>query len=180
MSRIGKQPITIKDGVEVKVSGGKVSVIGPLGELNYDVPKQLKAEVKDNEVVITRDGEDKFDKSVHGTFRAIVSNAIDGVKEGYEKTLELVGVGYRVQKQGEDISLSLGLNHPIVFNKVEDIEYDVPDETTIVVKGFDKQKVGEVAAKIREIRKPEPYKGKGVRYKGEYVRRKTPKVVTVE
>jgi large subunit ribosomal protein L6 len=179
MSRIGKEPITIEEGVTVSVEGQTVKVKGPKGELEIDLPKKLSAEVKDNEVVLARATEEKQSKSLHGTYRMIVANAVKGVKEGFEKKLELVGVGYRARIEGTTLVMTLGWNHPIKVEPYEGIEIEVPDETKITIKGIDKQKVGEFAAKVRGMREPEPYKGKGVRYADEYVRRKSSKTSLV-
>lgn len=175
MSRIGKEPIKIEEGVEVSINGREILVKGTLGEIKILLPENLVAEIKDNEVTITRQKDTKQAKSDHGTYRMILSNAINGVKNGFEKKLELVGVGYRARLEGGDLVMSLGWNHPVKVTPPEGIRIEVPEETKITVTGYDKQKVGEIAAKIREIRKPEPYKGKGVRYEGEYVRRKSSK-----
>ena len=178
MSRIGKQTVEIIDGVTVDVNGNKFTVKGPLGELKLEMPEYLEVKVEDNKIDISCNDDKKSSRAMYGTFRALLANAIDGVKNGYEKTLEIVGVGYRVKTEGKGVSMTLGWNHPVQIDAPENITFEVPDETTLIVKGFDKQKVGETAAKIRELRKPEPYKGKGIRYKGEYVRRKSPKTVT--
>jgi large subunit ribosomal protein L6 len=175
MSRIGLQEIKIKEGVTVQKEGTALKVTGPLGEIQIGLPKGIDAEIKDDIIKVLSKGKSKQDKSNHGTYRALIQNAIDGVKKGFSKTLELVGVGYRARMEGSKLVMTLGLNHPIKMEPYEDIKIEVPEETKIVVKGFDKQKVGEFAAKIREIRKPEPYKGKGIRYEGEYVRRKSSK-----
>lgn len=177
MSRVGLSPIKIEEGVEIVVSGSTVTAKGPKGEIVLPLPAELSVEVNDGVATVSRKDDEAFSRSIHGTFRAILAGAAEGVKNGFEKKLELVGVGYRVKQEGPKLSLSLGLTHPVIIEAVEGIEFEVPDETTIIVKGFDKQKVGEVAAKIREIRKPEPYKGKGIRYEGEYVRRKSAKAV---
>ncbi len=175
MSRIGEQPIKIEEGVSVNIEGKKVNVVGPLGEITLKVPSILSVEVKEDELLLGRSNDDKQTKSLHGTFRAILANAVDGVKNGFEKRLELVGVGYRARMEGETLVLSVGWNHPVKIEAPEGITLEVPEETKIVVKGADRQKVGEIAAKIRATRKPEPYKGKGIRYEGEYVRRKSSK-----
>jgi len=175
MSRIGLQEITIEDGVTVEKEGRSVKVKGPLGEIHVGLAEGIEIEVKDNVLNVISKGGTKQDKSNHGTYRAIIQNAVTGVKEGFSKTLELVGVGYRARMEGRKLVMSLGLNHPVEVEPYEDIEIEVPEETKIIVKGFDKQKVGEMAAKIRELRKPEPYKGKGIRYQDEYVRRKSSK-----
>jgi large subunit ribosomal protein L6 len=146
-----------------------------LGEIKVGLPKDLDVEIKDNVVKVIAKGESKQTKSNHGTYRALIQNAITGVKQGYSKGLELVGVGYRARVEGGKLIMSLGLNHPVEFEAPQGIQIEVPEETKIIVKGYDKQKVGEFAAKIREIKKPEPYKGKGIRYQDEYVRRKSSK-----
>jgi large subunit ribosomal protein L6 len=175
MSRIGLQEITIEENVEVKLEDRTVAVTGPLGEIKVGLPKDLDVEIKDNVVKVIAKGESKQTKSNHGTYRALIQNAITGVKQGYSKGLELVGVGYRARVEGGKLVMSLGLNHPVEFEAPQGIQIEVPEETKIIVKGYDKQKVGEFAAKIREIKKPEPYKGKGIRYQDEYVRRKSSK-----
>jgi len=175
MSRIGKEPITIEEGVEVTQSGSEIVVKGPLGEIKVNLPETLEVQLKDGEILLSRKNDTKQAKSDHGTYRMILHNAVYGVKNGFEKKLELVGVGYRARMEGGNLVMSLGWNHPIVVTPPEGVQIEVPEETKVTVKGYDKQKVGEVAAKIREIRKPEPYKGKGVRYEGEYVRRKSSK-----
>ncbi len=175
MSRIGQQPITIEQGVEVNINNKNVVVKGPKGEIEITLPFNISAEIKDNEVIVKRKDETKQSKSSHGTFRMLLANAITGVKSGFEKKLELVGVGYRARLEGTKLVMSLGWNHPVEMEAPEGISFEVPDETKIVVKGSDKQKVGECTAKIRSIRKPEPYKGKGIRYAGEYIRRKSSK-----
>jgi large subunit ribosomal protein L6 len=175
MSRIGIQPVKIEEGVEVSVAGQIVTIKGSLGELKIDLPEKLKAEVKEGEVLVTRSAEDKQTRSSHGTFRSHIANAVFGVKEGFKKELELVGVGYRAFAQGNDLQLTLGWNHPIDIKTPEGLKIEVPSETQVIISGFDKQLVGEHAARIREIRKPEPYKGKGIRYKDERVRRKSSK-----
>lgn len=180
MSRIGQEPITIEEGVEVSVEKGIVSVSGNGKEIAIPLPETLQIEVKDNILTVTRTNDEKQSKSIHGTIRMLIFNAIYGIKHGFEKKLELVGVGYRAKMEGTSLVLSLGLNHPVKFESPEGISIDVPKETEIVLKGYDKQKVGEFAAKVRATRKPEPYKGKGIRYAGEYVRRKSSKSSIVE
>ena len=175
MSRIGLQEITIEDKVKVKLDDKTVTVTGPLGEIKVGLPRDLDVEIKDNIIKVIAKGESKQTKSNHGTYRALIQNAVKGVKDGYSKTLELVGVGYRARMEGGKLIMSLGLNHPVEFETIEGIQLEVPEETKVIVKGHDKQKVGEFAAKIREVRKPEPYKGKGIRYQDEYVRRKSSK-----
>lgn len=175
MSRIGIQPVTIEEGVDVKISGQVVTLTGPKGEMVVNLSENVSVETKDNELVVSRIDETKQAKSDHGTFRMLLVNAIKGVKDGYQKTLEMVGVGYRAKLEGTTLVLSLGWNHPIKYDAPEGIEVEVPDETKIIIKGYNKQLVGEVAGKIRDFRKPEPYKGKGIRYEGEKVRRKSAK-----
>ncbi len=179
MSRIGKEPIKIEEGITAKVKDKKVVVTGPKGDLEVELPYKLSAEVKDDEIVLSRKDDQKKTKSLHGTYRMIVANAVNGVKEGYEKKLELVGVGYRARLEGTTLVMTLGWNHPIKVEPYEGIEIEVPDETKITIRGIDKQKVGEFAAKVRSQREPEPYKGKGVRYADEYVRRKSSKTSLV-
>jgi large subunit ribosomal protein L6 len=179
MSRIGNNPIKIEEGVTAKVEDKKVVVTGPKGELVVELPYKLSAEVKDDEIILSRKDDQKKTKSLHGTYRMIVANAVKGVKEGYEKKLELVGVGYRARLEGTTLVMTLGWNHPIKVEPYEGIEIEVPDETKITIRGADKQKVGEFAAKVRSQREPEPYKGKGVRYADEYVRRKSSKTSLV-
>ncbi|OGC46373.1 50S ribosomal protein L6 [candidate division WS6 bacterium RIFOXYC1_FULL_33_10] len=175
MSRVGLNPITIEEGIQVTVEGNIVTVTGDGKELKISFPEILTVDVNDNVVQVNRKDDEKYSKSIHGTIRMIISNAINGIKNGFEKKLELVGVGYRAKMEGTTLVMSLGLNHPVKFESPEGITIEVPEETKIVLKGYDKQKLGEVAAKIRATRKPEPYKGKGIRYEGEYVRRKSSK-----
>ncbi len=175
MSRIGQEPITIEEGIEVKIEGKKVVVSGSGKETVITLPEQITVEVKDGQILVTRSNDEKLSKSLHGTFRAIIFNAVKGIKESFEKKLELVGVGYRARMEGTTLVMSLGWNHPIKVESPEGITIEVPEETKVVIKGHDKQKIGEFAAKIRGIRKPEPYKGKGIRYEGEYVRKKSSK-----
>jgi len=175
MSRIGLEPITIEEGVNVTVSGQEIVVSNTKAEIKITLPEELTVEVKENIINLGRKNEAKQSKSNHGTYRMLVANAIEGLKNGFTKTLELVGVGYRARLEGETLVMSLGWNHPVKVQPYEGIEIDVPNETKIIIKGYDKQKVGELAAKIRGIRKPEPYKGKGIRYEGEYVRKKSSK-----
>lgn len=177
MSRIGEEPVKIEEGVEIRIEGKEIFVKGPKGELKVTLPDVLSAEEKDGSIVVSKSNDEKLTKSLHGTFRVLIFNAVKGVKDGYEKKLELVGVGYRAKIEGTTLVMNLGWNHPVKVEPADGIEITVPDETTILIKGIDKQLVGEFAAKIREIRKPEAYKGKGIRYEGEYIKIKTPKVV---
>jgi large subunit ribosomal protein L6 len=180
MSKVGLNPIKIEDGVQVEIVDKMVTIKGPKGELKVELPWEVTAEVKDGNVLVTIKESTKVNKSLHGTFRMLIANSMEGVKNGYVKNLELVGVGYRARMEGTALMLSLGLNHPIKFETPEGITVEVPEETKIVVSGIDKQKVGEHAARIREVKKPEPYKGKGIRYEGEYVRRKSAKAAVSE
>ncbi|MEA4922405.1 MAG: 50S ribosomal protein L6 [Eubacteriaceae bacterium] len=173
MSRIGNSPVEIPAGVEVKVSADNVvSVKGPKGELQEQISKLIKVQVNDNVVNLSRDSDDKKDKSQHGLARTLVANMVTGVTEGYEKKLEMQGVGYKAEKKGKKLVLNLGFSHPVEMEDPEGISTDVPSATEITVKGIDKAIVGNYAANIRELRKPEPYKGKGIRYVGEHIRRK--------
>lgn len=175
MSRIGQQPITIEESVNVLINGKDITINGAKGEIKVTLPRDIDAEIKDNIITLRTLEDTKQAKSNHGTYRMIIANAVIGVKNGFEKKLELVGVGYRARMEGVNLVMSLGWNHPVKVEPIDGITIEVPEETHVIIKGFDKQKVGEFAAKIREIRKPEPYKGKGIRYEGEYVRRKSSK-----
>lgn len=177
MSRIGNAPITIENGVEVKVNGREVEVNGTMGSLKFILPSGISVKVDGDQLMVSRSKELKEIKSLHGTYRALLANAVKGVKEGFTKKLEIVGVGFRVKMDGLKLSLSLGWNHTVEIEVPDGLKADVPDETSIIITGFDKQKVGEFAAKIRKVRPPEPYKGKGIRFEGEYVRQKSPKTV---
>ena len=175
MSRIGKQPIAIPDGVKVDVQGAHVSVEGPRGKLEQDFHPEIRIVLNDGEVRVERPSDEGFHRSLHGLTRTLLANMIEGVTKGYEKRLEIQGVGYRAALKGQDLELAVGYSHPVSFNSPEGIEFEVPAPNRIVVRGNDKQAVGEVAANIRKVRKPEPYKGKGIRYEGEYVRKKAGK-----
>jgi large subunit ribosomal protein L6 len=175
MSRIGKQPIEIPDSVNVAVDPGRVTVNGPLGELTQNVPVRMKIEKADGTLVVTRPTERGDDRALHGLTRSLVANMVEGVTAGFEKRLEIQGVGYRAQLKGRDLELALGYSHPVPIRAPDGIEFEVPQPTRIVVRGISKQLVGETAANIRKQRKPEPYKGKGIRYEGEYVARKVGK-----
>lgn len=173
MSRIGLKPITIPAGVEVKISDNNYIVVkGPKGQLEQQLHRDMKINIENNEITVVRPTENKKHKSLHGLTRTLIANMIEGVTKGYSKTLEIVGVGYRAQKQGNKLVLNLGFSHPVEMEAPEGIEIEVPANNKIVVKGIDKQKVGNYAAVIRDLRKPEPYKGKGIRYEGEIIRRK--------
>lgn len=173
MSRIGLKPINMPEGVEVKLDDKNYMVVkGPKGTLEQKLERDMNIEIKDNEITVSRPTENKRHKSLHGLTRTLIDNMIVGVTKGYEKTLEIQGVGYRANKQGKSLNLTLGFSHPVEMEDPEGIETEVPSNTKIIVRGIDKQKVGNYAAVIRELRKPEPYKGKGIRYAGEKVRRK--------
>ena len=175
MSRIGKQPIAIPDGVNVAVDPGRVTVNGPLGELTQNVPARILIEKEDGQLLVKRPTERGDDRALHGLTRSLVANMVEGVTNGFEKRLEIQGVGYRAALRGTALELNVGYSHPVVIDAPAGITFEVPVQTEIVVKGIDKQQVGEIAAEIRDVRKPEPYKGKGIRYRGEYVRRKVGK-----
>lgn len=173
MSRIGKMPITIPNGVDIRIDDNNYIVVkGPKGQLEQQLPRDMKITMEESEIKVERPTDNKKHKSLHGLTRTLISNMIEGVTNGYNKVLEIVGVGYRAQKQGKKLVLNLGFSHPVEMEDPEGIETEVPSNNKIIVKGIDKQKVGNYAAVIRELRKPEPYKGKGIRYEGEVVRRK--------
>jgi len=175
MSRIGKQPIPVPDGVNVAVDPGRVTVNGPLGELTQNVPVRMLIEKEDGQLLVKRPTERGDDRALHGLTRSLVANMVEGVTNGFEKRLDIQGVGYRASLRGTALELNVGYSHPVVIDAPAGITFEVPAQTEIVVKGIDKQQVGEIAAEIRDVRKPEPYKGKGIRYRGEYVRRKVGK-----
>ena len=175
MSRIGNAPISIPDGVTVTIEPARVAVAGPLGTLQQQVPSRMKIEQRDTEVVVTRPTERGEDRALHGLTRTLVANMVQGVTQGFEKKLEIQGVGYRAALKGTDLELSVGYSHTVTVKPRTGITFEVPTPTEIVVKGTDKQMVGQTAAEIRKVRPPEPYKGKGIRYEGEYVRRKVGK-----
>ncbi|GAA0360468.1 50S ribosomal protein L6 [Alkalibacterium iburiense] len=172
MSRIGNKVITIPEGVEINVDGNLVTVKGKNGELSREISPIIDLNIEDNEITFTRPDDSKASRTIHGTTRAIVNNMVEGVTDGFEKVLELNGVGYRAQKQGNKIVVNVGLSHPVEFEPVEGLTVDVPSNTVISIKGANKEHVGALAASIRAVRPPEPYKGKGIRYRGEFVRRK--------
>ncbi|MHA6253423.1 50S ribosomal protein L6 [Oceanobacillus sp. CAU 1775] len=172
MSRIGLKPIEIPEGVEVKVEGQKVSVKGPKGELSKVLHSDITIKLEDNVITVARPSDHKDHRALHGTSRTLIGNMVEGVTKGYEKSLEISGVGYRAQMQGNKLVVNAGYSHPVEIDPIDGIEIDVPKNTQLTVKGIDKELVGAVAANIRAIRPPEPYKGKGIRYVGEYVRRK--------
>ncbi|MEW9670176.1 50S ribosomal protein L6 [Ammoniphilus sp. 3BR4] len=172
MSRIGKKPVTIPEGVTVTIDNNFVTVKGPKGQLARQFNQDLNISVEGNELNVTRPSDNKTHRALHGTTRSVISNMVEGVTNGFAKNLEMVGVGYRAAKAGNKLTLSVGKSHPVEIVPEEGIEFDLPAPTKIVVKGIDKERVGQIAAEIRSVREPEPYKGKGIRYEGERVRRK--------
>jgi large subunit ribosomal protein L6 len=175
VSRIGKQPIALSSGVEVQIEGTAVRVKGPKGQLERQINYELALRQEDGQLIVSRSLEEKKHKALHGLTRTLIANMVTGVTQGFEKTLELFGVGYRATKQGNKLVLTVGYSHPVEINPPEGLTIEVPQPTKIIVKGCDKEKVGALAAKIRAVREPEPYKGKGIRYEGERVRRKVGK-----
>ena len=176
MSRIGREPITVPAGVTVTVAEGNVvTVKGPLGELTQTFASQITINQDGDKILVTRPNDEKENRALHGLTRTLLNNMVVGVTKGYEKKLEIVGVGYRVEKQGAKLVLGLGYSHPVIFEEANGITFTCPDQTTILVKGIDKQAVGQMAAVIRSKRPPEPYLGKGIKYSGEYIRRKAGK-----
>lgn len=175
MSRIGREPITIPAGVNVTVADGMITVKGPKGTLEQKVPAMLSIEQKDGVLTIARPDDEAQSRALHGTARALINDMVKGVTEGFSKKLEIVGVGYRAQKSGKTLTLNLGHSHPIIFEDDDVVTYETPDSNTIIVKGADKQRVGQKAAEIRSKRPPEPYLGKGVKYSDEHIRRKAGK-----
>lgn len=175
MSRIGKLPIAIPEGVEVTINGQDVTVKGPKGTMTRTVVAPISVEVKDNEIVVTRHDDEAQNRAYHGLTRALLNNMVVGVSKGFEKKLEIVGVGYRAQMQGNKLTLNVGKSHPVEYVAPEGIQIEVPAPTKITLTGYDKEKLGVFAAELRAVRPPEPYKGKGIRYEGEYVRRKAGK-----
>ena len=175
MSRIGRSPIELPAGVSVSISPGRVMVNGPLGELAQEVPPRMTIEQSDGTITVTRPTDRGQDRALHGLTRSLVANMVEGVTRGFEKRLEIQGVGYRASMRGTALELNVGFSHPVVKDAPDGVTYEVPTQTEIIVKGIDKQQVGQIAAEIRKVRPPEPYKGKGIRYQGEYVRRKVGK-----
>jgi large subunit ribosomal protein L6 len=175
VSRIGRQPIEIPDGVEVDVKPGAVKVKGPKGELNQDVNRDMKVAVDNATLTVERPTDRGEHRALHGLTRSLIANMVEGVTDGFERRLEIQGVGYRAQLKGKALEMSLGYSHPVTIQAPEGIDFEVPQPTEIIVRGIDKQLVGETAARIRKSRPPEPYKGKGVRYAGEHVARKVGK-----
>ncbi|NUL49426.1 50S ribosomal protein L6 [Cellulosimicrobium funkei] len=174
MSRIGRLPITVPSGVEIKIDGGNVAVKGPKGELSHAVASPIEITLEEGTVTVTRPNDERESRSLHGLTRTLISNMIVGVTDGYEKQLEVIGTGYRVQAKGSDLEFALGYSHPVPVKAPEGITFKV-EGNKVTVAGIDKQRVGETAANIRKLRRPDPYKGKGVRYAGEVIRRKAGK-----
>ncbi|WP_139492782.1 50S ribosomal protein L6 [Brevibacillus dissolubilis] len=172
MSRVGRKPITIPAGVTVTLNGTELTVTGSKGTLVRNFHSDITIEISENEINVGRPSDNKLHRSLHGTTRALIANMVTGVSAGFTRTLELVGVGYRVAKNGNGATLSLGFSHPVEVTPEAGIELEIPNQTTLIVKGIDKERVGQVAAEIRSYRKPEPYKGKGIKYSDEVVRRK--------
>jgi large subunit ribosomal protein L6 len=175
VSRIGRAPITVPDGVDVDIKGQRVSVKGPKGNLEHTVVEPIRVSREDGQLVVTRPTDRGPHRALHGLSRTLVANMVQGVTEGFEKRLDIVGVGYRAQMKGQAIEIAVGYSHPVTITPPDGISFEVPAPTQIVVRGIDKQRVGQVAAEIRAVRPPEPYKGKGIRYAGEAVRRKVGK-----
>jgi large subunit ribosomal protein L6 len=175
MSRIGRQPIEVPGGVDVSIDGTHVSVKGPRGTLERSLHPEMKLVQEDGTIRVERPSDEAMHRSLHGLTRTLVANMVEGVTKGYEKRLEIVGVGYRASLRGQDLEIAAGFSHPVIVQRPEGVEFEVPQPTRITVRGNDKQAVGEIAAKIRKIRPPEPYKGKGIRYEGEHVRKKAGK-----
>lgn len=178
MSRIGKKPIAIPERVQVEIVKGRITVTGPRGRLSRDLPGPITVEQEDGELTVKRASDSVEDRSLHGLTRTLIQNMITGVTAGFTRTLELVGVGYRANLQGGKLTINIGFSHPVVFEAEENMELEVPSPNQIIVKGIDKQQVGNFAAVIRRVHPPEPYKGKGIRYAGEQVRRKVGKAGT--
>ncbi len=175
MSRIGKKPIPIPSGVEVVISENLVRVKGPKGELQREIPEKIKVELVDGNIIVERESDAKTVRALHGTTRALLANMVRGVSEGFEKILEIHGTGYNARLQGQKLELNVGYSHPVIMEPPPGITFEVQGNQRVVVKGIDKQLVGQVAANIRRVRPPEPYKGKGIRYLGEWIRRKVGK-----
>jgi large subunit ribosomal protein L6 len=175
VSRIGRKPIELPAGVSIALSPGRVMVNGPLGELSQQVPGRMKVEQQESAIVVTRPTERGEDRALHGLTRSLIANMVEGVTSGFQKRLEIQGVGYRATLRGTDLELNVGFSHSVVLKAPAGITFEVPTPTEVLVKGIDKQQVGQIAAEVRKVRPPEPYKGKGIRYEGEYVRRKVGK-----
>jgi large subunit ribosomal protein L6 len=175
MSRIGRKPIQIPDGVEIDVKPGAVTVKGPKGELSQSLSRDMKVSIEDSTLTVERPTDRGEHRALHGLTRSLIANMVEGVTDGFERRLEIQGVGYRANLKGKSLEMALGFSHPVTIEAPEGIEFEVPQATEVVVRGIDKQLVGETAARVRKARPPEPYKGKGVRYAGEYVARKVGK-----
>ncbi len=175
MSRIGKRPIELPAGVNVTIDPGRVMVSGPLGELTQQVPVRMQVDHEESTITVKRPTERGDDRALHGLTRTLIANMVEGVTSGFQKRLEIQGVGYRAALRGTDLELNVGYSHSVVLKAPQGISFEVPTPTEVIVKGIDKQQVGEIAAQVRKVRPPEPYKGKGIRYEGEYVRRKVGK-----
>lgn len=180
MSRVGKKPITVPKNVQVTLQDANVQVKGPKGTLSWSVPADMNVTLESDQLIVTRPTDSRTHKALHGLTRMLLANMIEGVTNGYQKVLEIEGVGYTAELKGKSLRLNLGYSHPVLFTPPEGITFETPKNTQIIVKGIDKQLVGTVAAKIRSIRPVEPYKGKGIRYQGEYVRRKAGKKIGVK
>ncbi|NOV00540.1 50S ribosomal protein L6 [Paenibacillus planticolens] len=172
MSRIGRKPITIPSGVNVTLEDTQITVKGPKGSLSRELHKDMKVSVLENEISVERPSDNKLHRALHGTTRSVVANMVSGVTEGFAKSLDLVGVGYRANKSGDKLVLNVGYSHPVEITPESGIEFEVPSNTKIIVRGIDKERVGAMAAKVRSVREPEPYKGKGIKYEGERILRK--------
>jgi large subunit ribosomal protein L6 len=177
MSRVGRRPIDIQDGIKAEIDGKKIKIEGKGKILEHTIPQNFTAEIKDNKIIIVRPSDSRVHRALHGTTRSIVQNMITGLKKGFQKKLQIQGVGYKAQIKGKMLVMDIGFSHSINYTPPEDIALETPSATEIVIKGADKQKVGEVAAEIRDHYLPEPYKGKGIRYEGEYVRQKQGKSI---
>lgn len=175
MSRIGLKPIQIPASVSVDIAGREIKVSGPLGQLSLEIVPQIKVDLEDQRLIVKRKKEDRVSKSLHGLTRTLIANMVEGVEKGWQKKLELVGVGFRAQSSSDKLILSVGYSHPVEISAVQGIKFAVEDNTRIIISGIDKSLVGQVSALIRKVRPPEPYQGKGIRYSGEYVRRKAGK-----
>ncbi|WP_332632888.1 50S ribosomal protein L6 [Halalkalibacter flavus] len=172
MSRIGKKPVEVPSGVTITLDGTLLTVKGPKGELKRNLHEDMKINIEENQVTVERPSDNKEHRALHGTTRSLINNMVEGVTKGFERSLELVGVGYRATKSGQKLVLNVGYSHPVEIVPEEGIEVEVPSNTKVTVKGIDKERVGALASNIRSVRLPEPYKGKGIRYEGEYIRRK--------
>ena len=175
MSRIGRKPIPLLKGVKIEKKDGVFKITGPKGELTAAVPPSITVEIKGDIITVSRSSDEKAQKALHGAWRAHIRNMVQGVSEGYRRKLEIVGVGYKAELKGNKLQLALGYSHPILFLPPKDVKVEVPVPTNIIITGIDKQLVGQIASKIRSFRPPEPYKGKGIKYEGEYIRRKAGK-----